>query len=302
MTGDPLHGGPEVLELSSVPGFVVFDLPGAAESAGGTRLAPDVSVAEVALLARAMTYKFAALGEQTGVAQAIGIRGRWPRVRRRLSGEQAFAYTLVTPTLLYIAALLLYPLALALWFSLSTASVGDPTGKFIGLDNFVNAWHNEVFREALRNSFEGLLMGGIGERPQPASSAGFSAALGQAAEAGLILRPAAGGDELGRPPEVERSPWISQPLPEAKDVVAAGGGAGVGCGPAVDEPLPTIHHPVHLGLLQHHLADQHLPAVLGVPPGQVMPARGRVPAGEPAGPHHSRVCQTRLPWQGTRSH
>ena len=58
------HDGPEVIELSSVPGFVVFDLPGAAESAGGTRLAPDVSVAEVALLARAMTYKFAALGLQ----------------------------------------------------------------------------------------------------------------------------------------------------------------------------------------------------------------------------------------------
>jgi hypothetical protein len=63
MTGEPPPGGPEILKLRSVPGFVVFDLPGAAESAGGTRLAPDVSVAEVALLARAMTYKFAALGE-----------------------------------------------------------------------------------------------------------------------------------------------------------------------------------------------------------------------------------------------
>ena len=66
--------GPEVIELSSVPGFVVFDLPGAPESAGGTRLAPDVSVAEVALLARAMTYKFAALGTPMGGAKA-GVRG-----------------------------------------------------------------------------------------------------------------------------------------------------------------------------------------------------------------------------------
>ena len=74
MTGESRPGGPEILELSSVPGFVVFDLPGVAESAGGTRLAPDVSVAEVALLARAMTYKFAALGEQTGGAKA-GVRG-----------------------------------------------------------------------------------------------------------------------------------------------------------------------------------------------------------------------------------
>jgi glutamate dehydrogenase/leucine dehydrogenase len=68
------NGGPEIVELGSVPGFVVFDLPGAPLSAGGTRLAPDVSVAEVALLARAMTYKFAALGDRVGGAKA-GVRG-----------------------------------------------------------------------------------------------------------------------------------------------------------------------------------------------------------------------------------
>jgi glutamate dehydrogenase (NAD(P)+) len=66
--------GPEIVELSSIPGFVVFDLPGAAVSAGGTRLLPDVTVAEVALLARAMTYKFAALGVKMGGAKA-GVRG-----------------------------------------------------------------------------------------------------------------------------------------------------------------------------------------------------------------------------------
>jgi glutamate dehydrogenase (NAD(P)+) len=68
------RGGPEIVELGSVPGFVVFDLPGAELSAGGTRLAPDVSAAEVALLARAMTYKYAALGEEIGGAKA-GLRG-----------------------------------------------------------------------------------------------------------------------------------------------------------------------------------------------------------------------------------
>jgi glutamate dehydrogenase (NAD(P)+) len=57
-----------------VPGFVVFDLPGVPLSAGGTRLAPDVSVAEVAVLARSMTYKFAALGQRIGGAKA-GVRG-----------------------------------------------------------------------------------------------------------------------------------------------------------------------------------------------------------------------------------
>ena len=52
----------------------MFDLPGAAVSAGGTRLAPDVTVAEVALLARAMTYKFAVLGDRIGGAKA-GLAG-----------------------------------------------------------------------------------------------------------------------------------------------------------------------------------------------------------------------------------
>ena len=78
---------PEIISLNSVPGCIVFDLPGAAVSAGGTRLAPDVAPAEVALLARAMTYKFAALDAQVGGAKA-GVVGdpadrragpsRWP--------------------------------------------------------------------------------------------------------------------------------------------------------------------------------------------------------------------------------
>jgi glutamate dehydrogenase/leucine dehydrogenase len=62
-------GQPETIGLVSVPGFIVLDLPGAT-CAGGTRLAPDVTMAEVALLARAMTYKFAVLGAQVGGAKA----------------------------------------------------------------------------------------------------------------------------------------------------------------------------------------------------------------------------------------
>ena len=68
-TGRDRHE-PAIVELTSVPGFVVFDLPGAQVSAGGTRLAPGVTVAEIALLARAMTYKFAALEAQVGGAKA----------------------------------------------------------------------------------------------------------------------------------------------------------------------------------------------------------------------------------------
>lgn len=66
----PASHQPQVVELTSVPGYIVFDLPGAARSAGGTRLAPGVSASEVGLLARAMTYKFAALRAEMGGAKA----------------------------------------------------------------------------------------------------------------------------------------------------------------------------------------------------------------------------------------
>jgi glutamate dehydrogenase (NAD(P)+) len=72
----------EIVELESVPGFIVFDLPGVTFSAGGTRLAADVTRAEVALLARAMTYKFAALGEQVGGAKAGVAAGPADRAAR----------------------------------------------------------------------------------------------------------------------------------------------------------------------------------------------------------------------------
>jgi glutamate dehydrogenase (NAD(P)+) len=60
-----------VLRLRSVDAFVVFDLDDAPHSAGGTRLAPDVTEEEGALLARAMTYKFAVLGHPLGGAKGL---------------------------------------------------------------------------------------------------------------------------------------------------------------------------------------------------------------------------------------
>lgn len=61
----------EVLRLRNVDAFVVFDLDDAPHNAGGTRLAPDVTEEEGALLARAMTYKFAVLGHPLGGAKGL---------------------------------------------------------------------------------------------------------------------------------------------------------------------------------------------------------------------------------------
>lgn len=64
-----------VVRLTTVDAAIAFDLDDVAHSAGGTRLAPDVSEREAALLARAMTYKFAVLGVHLGGAKAV-IRAR----------------------------------------------------------------------------------------------------------------------------------------------------------------------------------------------------------------------------------
>ena len=61
-----------ILDLQKVDGVIAFDLD-CRTSAGGTRMVPDVTVEETALLARAMTYKLAILHEPMGGAKG-GIR------------------------------------------------------------------------------------------------------------------------------------------------------------------------------------------------------------------------------------
>ncbi len=68
--------------LTTVDAFVAFDLDDCEANAGGTRFAPDVTEAEVALLARAMTYKYAVLGLRMGGAKGA-VRGD-PREREAL--------------------------------------------------------------------------------------------------------------------------------------------------------------------------------------------------------------------------
>ncbi len=62
-----------ILRLKTVDAFVALDLENASPSAGGVRLAKDVSEEELSLLARAMTYKWAVLSMKVGGAKS-GIR------------------------------------------------------------------------------------------------------------------------------------------------------------------------------------------------------------------------------------
>ena len=73
------------VHLAGVEAHIVFDLDEVRVSAGGTRFAPDVTERETALLARAMTYKFAVLERRLGGAKGA-VRGDPARKDELMAG------------------------------------------------------------------------------------------------------------------------------------------------------------------------------------------------------------------------
>ena len=86
---------------------------------------------------------------------AVASRGT-PSRRRRLINvfehERVLAAALIAPAVLFIAALVLGPLLLAVYLSLTDAVGGTLGGEWVALDNFRNAWEDPNFRRALRNT------------------------------------------------------------------------------------------------------------------------------------------------------
>lgn len=60
---------------------------------------------------------------------------------------------MIAPAVLYIAALVGFPFCLAIYYSLSDATVGNPTLRFVGLENFRSMLESTIFRNALKNTF-----------------------------------------------------------------------------------------------------------------------------------------------------
>jgi multiple sugar transport system permease protein len=69
-----------------------------------------------------------------------------------LDSERVFGYALVAPAVLYILVLVGYPFAIALWFTVSDATVSHPIGPFTGLTNLGFVLDDEIFRRALANT------------------------------------------------------------------------------------------------------------------------------------------------------
>src|SRR5918992_4870865 len=69
----------------------------------------------------------------------------------RLRTPKLAGYLLVLPAIVYVLALIGFPLVLGVWYSLTNTTVAQP-GTFVGLQNFVDAARDSTFRLAVRNT------------------------------------------------------------------------------------------------------------------------------------------------------
>jgi multiple sugar transport system permease protein len=75
------------------------------------------------------------------------------RQRRLWDSEKHLAAVMITPAVLYIVCMVGFPFALAILYSMSDATTGDPSLNFVGLHNFREILKDPVFRKALGNTF-----------------------------------------------------------------------------------------------------------------------------------------------------
>lgn len=81
-------------------------------------------------------------------ADAAPARG----LRRFVDDERWLGRLLIAPAVVYIVALVGFPFLLAIYYSLSDATVGSRTLHFVGLRNFRSIVDNPTFWESLRNA------------------------------------------------------------------------------------------------------------------------------------------------------
>jgi LPXTG-motif cell wall-anchored protein len=70
---------------------------------------------------------------------------------QRLADQRLAGYLLVLPAVVYVLALIGFPLGLGVWYSLTDTTVSTP-GRFVGLGNFVDVAGDPTFVLAVRNT------------------------------------------------------------------------------------------------------------------------------------------------------
>ncbi len=84
------------------------------------------------------------------VAAARPRGRRWADVFER---RGFLASLLIAPAVIFIAALVGGPLALAVWLSFTNSTAGQLNGKLVGFDNFRTEWTNPRFEHAVWHTF-----------------------------------------------------------------------------------------------------------------------------------------------------
>ena len=67
--------------------------------------------------------------------------------------ERVLSAFMIAPAIIYIAVLVGFPFVLAIMYSLSDATTGDPSLDFVGLKNFIAVVQDPVFQKSLKNTF-----------------------------------------------------------------------------------------------------------------------------------------------------
>jgi multiple sugar transport system permease protein len=82
------------------------------------------------------------------------VAGGRPRVRRRqlLEERRFLAPALIAPAVIFMVVVVAVPLGWAIYLSFTNAIGGSLSGKWVGFDNYIHAWHDANFHNALENT------------------------------------------------------------------------------------------------------------------------------------------------------
>ena len=79
--------------------------------------------------------------------------GEAPGRRHLWDSEKRLAAFMIAPAVLYIVIMVGFPFVLAICYSLSDATTGEPSLHYVGLHNFKEILRDPVFRKSLANTF-----------------------------------------------------------------------------------------------------------------------------------------------------
>ncbi len=85
-------------------------------------------------------------------AKPVRLTPATRRWRRALEDRRVLAPLLIAPAVIFIVLVVGLPFGWAIYLSLTDAIGGSLTGNWVGFDNFANAWSDDNFQKALRNT------------------------------------------------------------------------------------------------------------------------------------------------------